>query len=222
MAPEVIRATGHGRSVDWWMLGVLCFELLAGKAPFEAPRTDLIYELVKKGIEAVVFPHECRGPARDLVRALCKMDPDARLKCPTLRDHAWFRALDWRALRTCRLTPPFVPRVRGPCDLSNFRQCDQEDPPAIHYVDDGSGWDAGFEDDGSGSSGASGQQQGSSNGSNQDGPASGQRGGGQRSAATEGGVSSNKLASSASAGSAAWGRQGAVACGPRGGAAGGG
>ena len=30
MAPEVIDQTGHTKSVDWWTLGVLLFELLAG------------------------------------------------------------------------------------------------------------------------------------------------------------------------------------------------
>eukprot|EP00927_Polykrikos_kofoidii_P040669 TRINITY_DN34718_c0_g2_i1.p1 TRINITY_DN34718_c0_g2~~TRINITY_DN34718_c0_g2_i1.p1 ORF type:complete len:620 (+),score=71.63 TRINITY_DN34718_c0_g2_i1:60-1919(+) len=147
MAPEVIKQTGHGRSVDWWMLGVLLFELLAGKAPFEAPKTDLIYEQVKRGIDQVVFPPECRGPSADLVKSLCRLDPNSRLRTPSLRDHAWFRVLDWQALRTLRLSPPFQPRVKGPRDLSNFRPCDQEDPPAVHYVDNGSGWDHGFEDD---------------------------------------------------------------------------
>eukprot|EP00929_Paragymnodinium_shiwhaense_P090085 TRINITY_DN5030_c0_g2_i2.p1 TRINITY_DN5030_c0_g2~~TRINITY_DN5030_c0_g2_i2.p1 ORF type:complete len:695 (+),score=124.50 TRINITY_DN5030_c0_g2_i2:217-2301(+) len=147
MAPEVIKCSGHGRSVDWWMLGVLLFELMCGKAPFEAPKTELIYELVKRGIEHVQFPDTCRGPAADLVRALCKQNPDSRLRVPALRDHAWFKSLEWDKLRTLRLTPPFPPRVRGARDLANFRQCDQEDPPAIPYKDNGSGWDIGFEDD---------------------------------------------------------------------------
>jgi serine/threonine protein kinase len=38
------------------MLGVLLFELLAGKAPFEAESTQQVYELVKRGIEHVRFP----------------------------------------------------------------------------------------------------------------------------------------------------------------------
>jgi protein kinase X len=34
LAPEIIQGVGHGTSVDWWALGVLVFELLAGYAPF--------------------------------------------------------------------------------------------------------------------------------------------------------------------------------------------
>merc|ERR1740129_1427876 len=102
MAPEVIMCTGHGRAVDWWMLGVLLFELLAGRAPFEAETTQQVYELVKRGIEAVRFPHECKRAAAELVRALCCRAPDARLRTPTLREHNFFRGFDWGALRAMR------------------------------------------------------------------------------------------------------------------------
>jgi cGMP-dependent protein kinase len=147
MAPEVILGTGHGKAVDWWMLGVLLFELLAGRAPFEAENTQQVYELVKRGIEAARFPHECRKLAQDLVRRLCRQTPEQRLTTPRLREDLWFRGFDWGALRALRMTPPYLPHVRSNRDLSNFRVCDGEDPPVTPYQDTGSGWDAGFEDD---------------------------------------------------------------------------
>jgi len=147
MAPEVILQTGHNRSVDWWMLGVLLFELLSGRAPFEAESTAKTYELVKRGIDQATFPRECCGVAQELVRMLCRQNPDARLRMPVLREHPFFRGFDWGSLRALRMTPPHVPQVRGPRDLGNFRACEGEDPPATPYHDTGSGWDHGFEDD---------------------------------------------------------------------------
>lgn len=147
MAPEVILSLGHGKPVDWWMLGVLLFELLSGRAPFEAETTPQVYELVKRGIEAARFPPECRQSAVELVHRLCRHSPEARLTTPRLRDAPWFSGFDWVGLRALRLTPPYIPQVRDSHDLANFRFCEGEDPPATPYQDTGTGWDHGFEDD---------------------------------------------------------------------------
>lgn len=151
MAPEVINQVGHTKAVDWWMLGVLLYELLSGRAPFDAESTPQVYELVKRGIDQVHFSAECQGLAKQLVRSLCQQQPEARLSTPKLRDHPFFSSgrdgFEWGALRALRLQAPHVPQVRGARDLANFRPCENEDPPCTAYRDNGNGWDADFEDD---------------------------------------------------------------------------
>ena len=34
LAPEVIERKGHGKSVDWYLLGVLLYEMLVGQSPY--------------------------------------------------------------------------------------------------------------------------------------------------------------------------------------------
>jgi serine/threonine protein kinase len=36
LAPEVLRKTGHGKAVDWYLLGVLIYEMLVGRPPYYA------------------------------------------------------------------------------------------------------------------------------------------------------------------------------------------
>lgn len=34
IAPELLNSRGHNKSVDWWGLGIMVYETLAGKSPF--------------------------------------------------------------------------------------------------------------------------------------------------------------------------------------------
>ncbi len=34
LAPEMLRRSGHGKSVDWYLLGVLLYEMLVGIPPY--------------------------------------------------------------------------------------------------------------------------------------------------------------------------------------------
>ena len=49
LAPEVIAGTGHGKPVDWWTLGVLIFEMLAGYAPFADDEPMKTYNKINSG-----------------------------------------------------------------------------------------------------------------------------------------------------------------------------
>ena len=34
LAPEILKRSGHGKSVDWYLLGVLLHEMLVGQPPY--------------------------------------------------------------------------------------------------------------------------------------------------------------------------------------------
>ena len=35
IAPEILQGEAYGFSVDWWALGVLMYEMMAGRSPFD-------------------------------------------------------------------------------------------------------------------------------------------------------------------------------------------
>lgn len=44
LAPELLLGTGHGLEVDWWSLGVILYEFVAGTPPFAASAPELIFQ----------------------------------------------------------------------------------------------------------------------------------------------------------------------------------
>lgn len=77
LAPEIIQNRGHGKAADWWSLGILIFEMIAGYPPFYAEAPVAIYEKIIKGI--IEFPRYFDPVARDLVCRLLNPDPCNRL-----------------------------------------------------------------------------------------------------------------------------------------------
>ena len=43
---QVVQATGHGFSADWWSYGILVFELLTGSPPFQDVTPFGVYQKV--------------------------------------------------------------------------------------------------------------------------------------------------------------------------------
>eukprot|EP00929_Paragymnodinium_shiwhaense_P064533 TRINITY_DN3231_c0_g1_i1.p1 TRINITY_DN3231_c0_g1~~TRINITY_DN3231_c0_g1_i1.p1 ORF type:complete len:791 (-),score=234.88 TRINITY_DN3231_c0_g1_i1:226-2598(-) len=148
-APEIIAGTGHNFAVDWWMLGILIYELMVGHPPFEANAPTKTYNNIKKGIMRVQFPAKCRGAVEDLIKCILKREAGARLPMRpggvnNIKKHKWFANFDWDALLNASMAPPYVPTVKNKKDPSNFSANVEDLPPHVRYEDDGSGWDAEF------------------------------------------------------------------------------
>mmetsp|Transcript_95676 Transcript_95676/g.270729 ORF Transcript_95676/g.270729 Transcript_95676/m.270729 type:complete len:365 (-) Transcript_95676:226-1320(-) len=122
LAPEVIQTKGHGCGVDWWALGILVYELLAGKAPFTASTAVGIYEKVLKGEYRT--PGHFSPAAKDLIRKLLR-EKVQRLGCMKegaagIRAHQWFRIIDFDEVLHRRVPGSYIPKVSSAEDTSQF------------------------------------------------------------------------------------------------------
>lgn len=150
-APEVITGAGHNHAVDWWTLGIFIFETLGGNPPFTASAPMQIFKNVLGGIRKVTLPKKCQGIAGDLIKSLLKKDPTERLPMraggvSNIKKSDWYAKYDWKSFEDLSMKAPYRPKVKDPTDLSNFSARAEDMPQQVHYEDDGTGWDAEFED----------------------------------------------------------------------------
>ncbi|KAJ1899011.1 cAMP-dependent protein kinase catalytic subunit [Coemansia sp. IMI 209127] len=123
LAPEVIQAKGYGRSVDWWALGVLIFEMIAGYPPFYDEDHYRLYEKIMAG--RIQWPAQFDPVARDLVSRLLTADLSRRLGnlhrgSADIKDHRWFAEVDWNRLAAREIPAPLIPTQKVDGDTSNF------------------------------------------------------------------------------------------------------
>jgi len=138
LAPEIIQSRGHNKSVDWWALGILIYEMLAGYPPFYDETPFGIYQKILKG--NIEFSRSISKEGRDLIRRLLTADRTKRygsLKngVADIKTHEWFRSLDWDALYQKKLKAPFIPRVKSDSDTSNFDEYPESDGMSAPIVD---------------------------------------------------------------------------------------
>lgn len=134
LAPEIIQCSGHSSAVDWWSLGILLYEMLAGYPPFYDPNPILIYEKILAG--RLVFPEQIDPVSRDLISSLLTADRSRRLGnlrggADDVKRHPWFSGVDWKALQEGRIRPPIIPYLGRPGDTSNFSKYEMARPSAM-------------------------------------------------------------------------------------------
>ena len=49
LAPEMLKKTGHGKAVDWYLLGVVFYEMLTGQPPYYAPTKEELFYNIERG-----------------------------------------------------------------------------------------------------------------------------------------------------------------------------
>jgi len=87
LPPEMIEGRTHDEKVDLWSLGVLCYELLVGKPPFETTTHEDTYRKIAR-VE-FSFPEHVGTGARDLICRLMKHNPLLRLPTKGVMIHPW-------------------------------------------------------------------------------------------------------------------------------------
>ena len=73
LAPEMLRRTGHTRTIDWYLLGVLIYEMLVGVPPYFNTSKTKLFENIQQG--PLKIPHTMPHDARQIILLLLNRNP---------------------------------------------------------------------------------------------------------------------------------------------------
>ena len=120
VAPEVFDEQGYGKEVDWWSLGTLIYEMIAGLPPYYDRNKRVMYNRI---LTAPLNRCSFMSPeAYDICQRFLDRNPETRLGSASFEDicnHPWFASIDWEKLFNKQVVPPFKPVVKGAEDVEN-------------------------------------------------------------------------------------------------------
>ncbi|CAH8662623.1 unnamed protein product [Schistosoma margrebowiei] len=89
LAPEMVAGVSHDERVDHWTVGVLCYEMLCGKPPFEHPNTQDTYACIRTA--KYTFPPVITPMAQDMISKILQRYPTDRLSLEGIISHPWIQ-----------------------------------------------------------------------------------------------------------------------------------
>ncbi|OSX58724.1 hypothetical protein POSPLADRAFT_1075693 [Postia placenta MAD-698-R-SB12] len=129
MAPEVIGQKGYTWCVDWWSLGIVAWELVFHKRPFDGRTADKMkHSITRDPLKPPAKADELLCvEGQDFITRLLDRNAKTRLGCrgrtrgmEDIRGHLWFASIDWVSLDAKDMQPPFVPDIsRANFDVSH-------------------------------------------------------------------------------------------------------
>jgi serine/threonine protein kinase len=115
MAPEIILNKGYGLSVDWWAFGIVLYEMICGIDPFSDEEPLKIYENILTG--KIKFSSDFDDKSKSLIKHLLEPDLSKRYGnlnngVDDIKNHAFFRSMNWDKLLRQEIEPPFIPKIK--------------------------------------------------------------------------------------------------------------
>ncbi|VDM44615.1 unnamed protein product [Toxocara canis] len=147
IAPEILRGEDYGFSVDWWALGVLMYEMMAGRSPFdvvgmagdaEQNTEDYLFQIILE--KQIRIPRSLSVKAATILKGFLNKDPSERLGCnedidealEEMKTHTFFRnSIDWELLEARQVVPPYNPSIVNDRDLQHFDTTFTDEAPTL-------------------------------------------------------------------------------------------
>lgn len=120
LAPEVIQKKAYDRTVDWWCLGSVLYEMLFGLPPFYSKNQKEMYERILK--QPLTISSLASSSSREILQSLLQKDRHKRLGArrdfEEIKEHEFFSTINWDKLLRREIKPTFVPKIKSEADDS--------------------------------------------------------------------------------------------------------
>ena len=107
LSPETLGKEGAGKAADVYGLGATLYELLTGEPPYYSEDLKELYQNIKTG--KLEFGKSMNSVLKDLLKSLLDRDPHHRPTLAQVKQHPFFRKINWSALSQHQVTPPYKP-----------------------------------------------------------------------------------------------------------------
>jgi serine/threonine protein kinase len=131
LPPEIIKKAGHNKMVDWYLVGIILYELVCGKPPyFSKTFAQLSWNILNAKL---AFPPGLSLNTKKFIKKLTMRDPSQRLGAKKgaeeIKKHDFFIGIDWDQIERGEC-PPFDPKEINSYKTQNYRQSIIDEAPA--------------------------------------------------------------------------------------------
>ena len=130
MAPEVMSFQNHTVVVDYYAMGIICYEFMMGVRPYVGESRNEIKEKILAK-QVVIKNHEIPNgwskEAADFINNLIQRKPSSRLGYKginQIKQHKWFKHFSWKDLYNMKVESPLIPSYDDNFDIN---YCEKED-----------------------------------------------------------------------------------------------
>ena len=133
ISPEVLLGKGYSFSCDYWSIGICIYYIFYGVLPFGNNSVEII-DTYKEIIEKEVsFPDNNNIELNSLLNTLLDKNENNRLSIfKMIKTHFFFKDIDFDALLSYKIKPPFIPLKEQRINDDNFQN---KTSPFVYFME---------------------------------------------------------------------------------------
>ena len=108
----MLNSKGVSKAADIYQIGAVLYEFLVGFPPYYTENIKELYNSIRSA--RLQIPRYISKEGKDLLNQLLNKRPDKRITIEKVKQHDFFKNLDWTKLMAKELQPPILLRGEDP------------------------------------------------------------------------------------------------------------